>query len=684
MNIFPILLQADIIIALHKSPSVRDTMGIEDESLVFAELDSIVDELIAEGCAFGCPHRFRGMYGTAVHSVVCRDVYCSLLCQQTCLSKWHMLECCSVSSSSSSSSGLGHVCGRLSEDVDSTKTSSDDCSHHGCNDSSSTSSMMHDFTTHANRTNEIFFAVRRVLTTLISCCTALSIEIMRIDDVIDWFLGCFPLIVTDNSHSSSSSSSNEGPLLLDKNTQCEMNDEAEESWLLLFSALVSEKHVSVDRYGKLLSRQCFSQVLFIANQHLHSLVINVSRSDHSSVVTHLLNYLSNRRHAVVDVDGHSHATTTEKYMEKLLAISNCGVGGDVAVREALRSENTLNLIADLSDASSLSSSTGVLHHQSSSRQPLFPAAIKHTGPVCMVLLTQCSKASRHSCLPNAAPCLSSRTTHPSDGMEAISWEDDLLSFLSMVMVVKEGVVGVSCRTEDNHSYGKQQQQLPCIDLVALRPFVLESTQASSNDSFIHSSEPLLVSYVDHTSQSSDANVGDEDGDEDRYAFTYRNRWMQLSSRTKMVNKCYCIRCRYEEEIMQNRGGLLVTMSIRDIITLAHFYMQQAAYSVAKRLYYTAIHRIETTPHATDDDSFNADDSLRDAYHALGAVYLECMGGQQWEMARYVWMRGAATMMSPSQHALLSSEVDKIKCYPSKRVHVMKAPQCHHKSASLML
>jgi hypothetical protein len=232
-------------------------------------------------------------------------------------------------------------------------------------------------------------------------------------------------------------------------------------------------------------------------------------------------------------------------------------------------------------------------------------------------------------------------------------------------------------------YGKQQQQLPCIDLVALRPFVLESTQASSNDSFIHSSEPLLVSYVDHTSQSSDANVGDEDGDEDRYAFTYRNRWMQLSSRTKMVNRCYCIRCRYEEEIMQNRGGLLVTMSIRDIITLAHFYMQQAAYSVAKRLYYTAIHRIETTPHATDDDSFNAN-SLGDAYHALGAVYLECMGGQQWEMARYVWMRGAATMMSPSQHALLSSEVDKIKCYPSKRVHVMKAPQCHHKSASLML
>ena len=683
-----------MIIALHKSPSVRDTMGIEDESLVFAELDSIVDVLIAEGYAFGCPHRFGGVYGTtAVHSVVCRDVYCSLLCQQTCLSKWHMLECCSVSSSS----GHGHTCGGgvLSEDgVDSSTsmdlgrghTYTDTCSHHVGDDGSSTSSMMHDFTAHASRTNEIFFAVRRVLTTLISYCTAdHSVEITCIDDVIDWFLGCFPLIATD----SYSNSNTQGPVLLDKNTLYEMSDEAEESWLLLVSALISEKHVSMDRYGRLLSRQCFSQILFIANQHLHSLVINVSsRSDHSSVATHLLNYLSNRQQQHYTIDGHSSCSHTivEAYMEKLLAIGNSGVGGDVAVREALRLENTLNLIADLSDASSSSSSS----------QPLFPAAIKHTGPVCMVLLTQCSKASRHSCLPNAAPCLSSRTHLSSDGIieiESISWEDDLRSFLST-----KGNVMIQCRGGEDHN-SSSGKHLPSVDVVALRPFVLlESAQTSSSSDgcFIHNSEHMLISYIDHTSSSSsDANAGDED--EDRYSFSYRSRWTELYSRTKMVNTCYCSRCRYEEEeeVMQKKiGGSLISMSTHDIITLAHFYMQQAAYSAAKRLYYRAIHRIETTPPQVidddedddDDDGDDGDDSsnveyLGDAYHALGAVYLECMGGRQWEMSRYVWMRGAAAVATmkmmmkkgPRQHALLASEVDKIGCYPSQRVHVMKAP-----------
>lgn len=543
-------------------------------------------------------------------------------------------------------------------------------------DDASTNALIVEFLSHAEKTEEIFLAVGRVISTLLMhilrdslICIQKAAIFLLTDGVekvlesfvwleeeclnnleltssvkqtvlksVEWFTKSFPQHPFQNRSSSEYSVDN-----IRNFAPQGLRDTACESWLLLHSALI-EKGVSSTLFGPLLSKSFFAEVLGALESHLHSVSATAN-----PLLPHLVEYLSNRNPA--HVAGSQEPPEEEIFLQHLL------VGSDETQREKLLS-NKLLLISELN---SLANGTGSVASATGHDNGIFTFDNSACHSTFMVLLPRVSRTAVHSCVPSA------HITTTAAGSLLLS-PDRLVVDLPPLRETYQ----LQCLQE------AQNRKSLRVDIVSLRDCNIGE----------ESGEQLSISYVD------DNIVGGANDLESRHA-QLEARFPALSKMKTGSPLCSCSRCVFEKASFGQIGSpgvdtlkeVIKGFSSHQLLNVGHMCMQQHAYDNAKLLYTTLLERLcgktcarclaessgekvtETRSSSTDGKLVViADATLSqiagDAFHALGAAYLERSG--DWERARLVWELGI--QVAPL-HSQLIAEVKKVHSYPTAKVRV---------------
>lgn len=537
---------------------------------------------------------------------------------------------------------------------------------------------MSEFRGHAYKTEEIFLATSRVITTLImnkvqhmlssrvepvratELDTVLSVrEVVdelgvenpefvcaskvRVVEAVAWYQVHFGAIPSlgGSLHCAS---------MTDPGQDYELSEAACESWLLLHSALVNSG-VPSSIFAPLLSKSFFGVVLRSLERHLHSMTVTSN-----PLPQQLIKFLSSQQQgAHVSTLSSDKSVSGEALLKKLL------VRKDLVSNDSLQVSDKLLLISELN---ALSTSAGSIAAAASgpgnANHDPAPSIFNFDGrachSLCMVLLPYCSKNATHSCIPNVQLGAGSEDNRNSIHSEAVVELPHASKFLD--------------------SLGARRP--PAIELVALR-------------NFSPGEEELALSFVDDGVLSP--------ADDTQY--TVQSRQDQLAARFKLAEsgqqlQCQCLRCRFETARIaaaenNTTEDVIRTFSPAELLNLGHSSMQQSLYGDAKLLYLSLIGRLiggecQQGLHTIDTDGVLPEispgkqmssapsaspsdlDLAGDTFHALGAAYLE---SGDWRRSRLVWRFGLQWL---PEHAQLQEEVAKIDCYPAAEVTVSRAPE----------
>lgn len=636
--------------------------------------ESCIQQLYATGAAVCCEE------GACGNGMSCKTIFCSIACRETANISWHALEC------SAQADGTAAEC---------------------------ESNIMKEFEEHSLKTEEIFLAVRRVITTLcmqnISAVIPLTStdnikdSISKLQDIIDiqaevatqiksnvlstveWFKTSFPVqsylgnpIITELSTTTS---------VVAK----ELRETALESWLLLHSALI-EKGLSTAIFGPLMSCSFFGEVLYALEKYLHSM--NMSEGP---LLPHLSAYLAQRSSNTSSgsniCSGSSTSIKSTKeyiYLRKLLRTA--GIYEEKQVTERL--EDKLLLITEINaletNAGSIATAAG-LSTTATDEDSLFLFTGKDCHSTCMVLLPFCSRYLRHSCLPNIQISAHTSTT-------AIVTENQQINEVRLVPTLQT-------LTADTTTTAKC---LPRVDIIALHPITIPVNHTEAEYTSLGSS--LCLSYIDEAALS----VSED-------SLSFQSRQEQLNARFQLCSSngednqdtsdpkcsqvCTCIRCYYEasrlqayplqlspgtrsllEEVDQHGAVFVKDISMEEVLSLGHLYMQQNNYHYARVIYASLLTRFLSSKSwksllvrldSTDStvlmasegsdcmQGTSAEDNqvAGEVLHALGAAYLE---DGDWRRSRQAWKMGL--QLCPD-HPQLTAEVVKIDCYPEATVSI---------------
>ncbi len=603
----------------------------------------------------------------------CSEVYCSVECRKYALWSSHGLECAGYSEGKM----LPHLSPLL-------PLYSDTCLH------TEMDSTMGEFRVHAYKSEEIFLAACRVISTLImlivqkgveSCHTLASeketvqtirdfldelsnqgsagIEVLKADtmETVRWYENCFGHVpeLGSTSHGSEGVNRSVEPY--------QLSESASESWLLLHSGLVNSG-VSNAVFGPLLSQSFFCTVLQSLERHLHSLQMTAN-----PLPQRFIQLLSSQR--VFDS-----TDPEEALLRKLLTKRNGFSSSDLAATDKLLLISELNALSTgVGSIAASAAGPGVTNDDTIPTIFTFDARACHN--VCMVLAPYSSKHCVHSCIPNVQlSAASSLDEKEITDCKAIRIELPVVSnFLDQV----------------------KARRAPCVELIALRRFDAQA-------------ERFAVSYVDDSILS--ANHSE---------YTFQSRQHQLAARFKLspvdakASHCGCLRCRYEQirvssGVDQSEVNVSVAgYSCTDLLHLGHGSMQQSMYDDAKLLYTALLTRLLgescravlcqiedtgllpeltstsfslVTTHSTgisksDNSDQNDWELAADTFHALGAAYLE---SGDWRRSRLVWRYGL--QVCPAHvHAQLQGDVTKIGCYPCAEISIHHSPRVLDSAAS---
>lgn len=531
-----------------------------------------------------------------------------------------------------------------------------------------TGKLMGEFLAHAGKTEEIFLAVGRVICTMIMHILRdavgrdqlLTKPVDSVADVLEWFAWLEEQSESNKQVADSvqvtakqavewfETSFPASPLptqdamcsagTTEHSAEAELRDAACESWLLLHSALL-EKGVSRALFGALLNKRFFGTVLRACECYLHSVSVTVN-----PLLAHLVDYLANRN---TQHTGYRNAPE-EVFLKDLL------VSSDESQRDELLS-NKLLLISELN---ALSSGSDSVASATGHDKGIFTFDSRACNSSFMVLLPYCSRVSHHSCVPSA---------HITAGAaSSLDRPDRLVVDLPPL----NDTYKQQCRKDSETNKALR------IDISALRASNI-GTRA----------ENLSISYVD------DSVLGGANDLESRQA--------QLITRFPALcgTSCRCTRCVFEGACSINQDlsaapntrpspldEVLAAFTVEELLYVGHTCMQQHSHDDAKLLYTTLLERlcgkalatlladIQNDRPTNDDKPTDAGtqtitdarlaQTAGDAFHALGAAYLESNG--DWERARRVWKVGAK--IAPL-HSQLAAEVGKVQCYPPAAVRV---------------
>jgi hypothetical protein len=528
---------------------------------------------------------------------------------------------------------------------------------------------MAEFEAHAQKVDEIFLAVRRVICTLIlqaatasstTNAVALSKEAhsssasaqdlleqlsstdsdqdsvkANIKRTVEWYRTTFPPCPTLGNHTPQ------------QIRAYELSDAGMESWLLLHAALL-ERGVSSTLFAPLLSQDFFACVLQSLEKYMHTMGMGTS-----PLSGHLARYLA-ARPAAAGKDNNS--PEEEKYLGRLL---HTDLSAQPARLQELLADKLL-LITELNGlengASSIAMAAGL------GCDALFQFSARDCQCTCMVLLPYLSRHAGHSCLPDIQLGASIR---------------DQAAVLASIIV----------EAPSTHNDQSRGAALPTIDFVALRDGNVQSgtTRLAA----------CQVCYVDDS-------VPDEGSE-----FSLRGRQTKLVTQFGLDADpegvvCSCPRCVYEtartaserrsraaaatvDTVMTSVANALMGFTLEDTLMLGHYYMQQGMYVDAQAIYRSILVRVLGAqrdirvaelhqncrlPEGSDSDVHcavsDADSALAgEVFHALGAAYLE---SGDWVRSRLVWRYGLRCLAA---HAQLSEEVAKVAHYPEVEVRVLQ-------------
>eukprot|EP01032_Pedospumella_encystans_P022942 gene22942-25985_t len=553
---------------------------------------------------------------------------------------------------------------------------------------------MSEFRAHAYKSEELFLATCRVISTLIMLIVQKGLEsphdksqlevseketvqdvrdtleemsnlgsecteVLKTDvlETVRWYESCFGH-VPDLGGASQGNEDNRR-----STAAYQLSESACESWLLLHSGLVNSG-VSGAVFGPLLSQSFFGTVLQSLERHLHSLQMTTN-----PLPQRFIQLLSSQH-------GCNGNDPEEVLLRKLLAKRDSFSAHDLAATDKLLLISELNALS--TGAGSIAASAagpGDIHDDITPTIFNFDARACHS--VCMVLVPYCSKHCVHSCIPNVQ--LSTATS-------------------TDVNVVNDSeVIRVELPVVSSFTDQLKACRAPCVELVTSRTFDAHA-------------ERFALSYVDDSVLSSTHSE-----------YTFQSRQDQLAARFKLPSVdmevapyCVCPRCRYEQACIvsgvaqQVINDRLSDYSCTDLLNLGHCSMQQSMYDDAKLLYTslltrllgedcrTILCRIEDsgslsdlnstcfsliTTHSTDVDNDNCIKGswalAADTFHALGAAYLE---SGDWRRSRLVWRFGLHGCPEHAK-AQLQGEVTKIDCYPCAEVSIAKPPRVNDTAAS---
>lgn len=433
----------------------------------------------------------------------------------------------------------------------------------------------------------------------------------------------------------------------------ELSEAACESWLLLHSALVNSG-VSSSMFAPLLSKGFFGAVLLSLERHLHSM--NVTNNP---LPQKLIKLLSSQQGQASTCAAAGKDLFEDALLRKLLARK------DLVSADSLQVSDKLLLISELNALStSAGSIAAAASGPGSGDQEAAPPIFNFDGRVChslcMVLLPYSSKNTAHSCIPNVQ-LIAGSENEPN--------------------VTDEEII-VELPRKPKFLDDLSARRPPAIEMVALR-------------NLVPGEEGLAISFVDDGVLSAADNAH----------YTVQSRQDQLAARFKLTGTdqqlhCQCLRCRFETARTAAPGDDAAANTViraytpLELLNLGHSSMQQSLYEDAKLLYSSLIGRLlgdacqqglnciesqgipSDAPAPSVPSVCPSDLQLAgDTFHALGAAYLE---SGDWRRSRLVWRFGLH--MHP-EHTQLQEEVAKIDCYPTAEVTVQRAPEATNSHAN---